>query len=325
MVPGATAVAPYVVLANHYNSGLLQIADRYPAVYAVVLILAALAAGMILEDLGSMLEIQCWDTLIERETRCHTSDWNKFLTLATKKDEETVGHRYLRTLTLRLKFELSFGLALVVLWFGLIWLDAVMLLWREQSVLLLSALALGAAAYALWESYRTAWALGGVRHLILFGEDCPLEPRPLEADGLRGRFDAALVLAAVLHVATGCVLAVAHLWPNQPLEHRTGLVTAALFALFGIVMGAARVWLRDDDDAVGRRRGIALRLSLATALFAVFVQTRALMSDRPASPVTLAILLLTSTVMLLFAKLLWAGIPGRVQRVVGWLKLRAGR
>lgn len=304
MVPGATAVAPYAVLANHYNPELVTFAHTFPSVYATALIVAALAAGMILEDFGSMIEVQIWDRLIERETRCHTSDWTAFLALAPRRDEEKVGHRYLRTLTLRLKFQLAFALALVFLWFGLAWLDAVKLLWRQQSVLLLSMLTLGAASYSLWESYRTAWALGGVRHVILTGADCGMEPRQAEVSRLARGFDYAVVVSSVVFIAFATMLGAFHLWPGSPLEHRGGLVTASLFGTFGVVMFLTTRWLR-DKDAIGRKRGVALRLSLSTALLGVFVVVRNFTGDRPASPIALVLAIVTAAAMLVFARAFW--------------------
>jgi len=310
MVPGAAAVAPFAVLANHYNPSLLAFAEKFPAVHATALILTALAAGMILEDLGGMIEAQLWDRLIEKETRCHASDWHQFLALAPKRDEETVGHRYLRTLTLRLKFELAFGLALVFLWFGLLWLDAVMLLWRHQYVLLLSALTLGASAYALWESYRTAWALGGVRRIIVANVQCKLEPRAPETARGSSIFGGVVLAFGVAFLIFSLSLAAFHLWPTSPIRHRGGLVTASLYCLFGLVLGLTWVWL-GEQEAKGRKRGVALRVSLATALLAVFMQIRSSSGERPVSLLGVGLALSASVSMFVFARLFWVGSSER--------------
>lgn len=132
VIPGATVVLPYVILINHYNPELQLFADKYPGLYLTLIGFAVLAAGFILENFGSLIELQIWDRLIERDTQLQTTDWHLFLCYAPEK--EAVGHRYLRKLTLHLKFELAFGLALIFMWFGLIWLDAAEGLWQRQSI-----------------------------------------------------------------------------------------------------------------------------------------------------------------------------------------------
>ena len=306
-IPGATAIAPYALLVLHYNPALTSFADRFPTLYATILVLAAIAAGMLLEDAGGIIEVSVWDGLIEQETGCHWAEWTAFLRMAPKRDEESVGHRYLRTLTLRLKFELSFGLALMLLWFGLLWLDAVRALWTEDSVLLLSLILLGTTAYSLWESYKTAWVLSQVRHVLVNKDEPKLQERPEETWKYRHLFNWFLLFAAILFGVTGIVIGALHLWPESPLEHRGGLVSAGMLILYAVAMLLGWRWLC-RAEARGRRRGMALRLSLACALLSWFAVLRTIYDDRPASYVVTWLSLAVAVAFFVFARKFWAGV-----------------
>jgi hypothetical protein len=309
LVPGVVALAPYALLLNHYQPGIVSFADHYGVVYVALYLFAALAAGFVLEDLGSHIEGEVWDELIQRETRCQESDWLAFLTLSPEANKEKVGHRYLRTIILRLKFELSFGLALILLWFGLLLLDATLLLWTEAAVSVLSIVVLCPAAYLLWESYRSSWVLANLRHLLLHGSACVLEKRKDDEGALAHWVNVTLIWSAAGHGIWGVLQLSLHLWPGSPLEHRAGLSSAALHVAFGVISGLTWLWMH-SDEAKGRRRGVCLRLGLATALFGFFLQLRDLSADRPTSLWMALVLGVLAAWYLRLAQRLWAGPPG---------------
>jgi len=113
LIPGAIALSTWIV-------GLLQ---RSPSLYALVnanhfetglvLLFLSVAVGQVLEDLGARVEVCCFDRMLRRRRgyENHMQEWFAYLRLAFK--AEPVGHRYLRTLVLRMKFELGTALALV--------------------------------------------------------------------------------------------------------------------------------------------------------------------------------------------------------------------
>jgi hypothetical protein len=131
VVPGASAVAPYVVLVHHYNPDFTHFGDRYPVLYVALVLFGVLAAGFVLEDIGARIEANIWDPLIERDTGSQMEDWHSLMLYSQV--PEPVGHRYMRTMTLRFKFELSFGLSLIAMWFGLLWIESTKILWEPRS------------------------------------------------------------------------------------------------------------------------------------------------------------------------------------------------
>lgn len=119
MIPGAMAISAWFV-------GLLQ---QFPSIYlltsanhaeaSVILVLASIAAGLMVEDIGSRIESRYFDKRIASKSEfCrHSDEWCDYLRLAFK--IEPVGQRYLRTIVLRFKFELGTAVALVSSAFGL--------------------------------------------------------------------------------------------------------------------------------------------------------------------------------------------------------------
>ena len=75
-----------------------------PTLAGVVLIVAVVFAGMVSENLGSRIE--CF--IDGKSSGCDDviSEWRDYLCLNFK-DGEPVGHRYLRTVVARMKFELA--------------------------------------------------------------------------------------------------------------------------------------------------------------------------------------------------------------------------
>lgn len=82
-----------------------------------IAVLTALAtvAGMFLEDLGSLLE-RGFDWVRQECGEDVNGEWGKYLKCAFK--AEPVGQRYIRTIVLRMKFELSMTSVMFVLLIG---------------------------------------------------------------------------------------------------------------------------------------------------------------------------------------------------------------
>ncbi|MDZ7618850.1 MAG: hypothetical protein U1E05_17740 [Patescibacteria group bacterium] len=116
MVPGVVAAAPFVAIACERFPSLKHLLDSPVAVSAIVLF-GGITAGMLIEDFGSTLEVWLWK-LFSRSKE-HDEDWKRYLQLKTK--DEIVGQRYLRTINLRLKFELAMVPSLICLTIGSNW------------------------------------------------------------------------------------------------------------------------------------------------------------------------------------------------------------
>lgn len=167
IIPGATAALPYFFILAHYFQSLHNFAQHHQAIALFLAFIVAVAFGLIIEDFGSLFEVQVLDRRLKKKDNRYMEDWYRYLRLAFQ--EEPIGHRYLRSLTLRLKFELNFGASLIVFWLGVMWLENVKSFlsarafwWTTVSIAL-------AVAYLLWESYNSSTNLGKVRREILKG------------------------------------------------------------------------------------------------------------------------------------------------------------
>jgi hypothetical protein len=304
-VPGAAAIAPYVLLLNHYQRSVEEFGRSSTGTYVAVIVLAALAVGLVLEDLGSRIEGLVWDALIEKETGCHSSDWWAFLYLAP--ETERIGHRYLRTITLRLKFELGFGLALIALWFGVVWLDSVELIWSYDAVVIMSAVVLGLASYLLWEAYGSVWLLARLRHLILCGEPCRMEARTEDPARKRNYYDRFLLVSSIGFGLWAIVLTFTAFASDRMIGRDSGFMSGVLFGCFSICELLAWWWIKTDADAVGRRRGLCLRFALAFSLLGLFVYVRMVIANPPLSIPSFSTAIAAAALHYGFARTFWSG------------------
>ena len=165
VVPGFVAASPYLLVANYYNPQILEFWQASPSAFIGILLIIVLAVGLILEDIGSRIEVNLWDQIIKRKQKTYSEDWDKYLKLYTKDD--IIGQRYLRTLLVRLKFELSMGPALFIALGGLIWFNIKCCIWTQSSCFWMSIAIAVAGAYLLWESYTGMKVLAKVRRLII--------------------------------------------------------------------------------------------------------------------------------------------------------------
>jgi hypothetical protein len=115
--------------------------------------------GLLCEEIGSHLE-EHFDRRRDRMNGTHKANWHKYLRLAFHL--EPVGQHYLRTVLLRLKFELgsmtACGFALLGIW----WLP---IHWKTR--LLWSGLALVLGAFLCYEAWASHQLLGEIREDLL--------------------------------------------------------------------------------------------------------------------------------------------------------------
>lgn len=110
VVPGFFATATMSIAAWQHFQTVPLLVDAHPGTAGVIMFLVILTAGLILEDVGARLE-RWFDTRlcnVDGYGR-HLDEWYDYLRLAL--DKEPIGHRYLRSLVLRLKFELGMTFA----------------------------------------------------------------------------------------------------------------------------------------------------------------------------------------------------------------------
>lgn len=116
LVPGVVAATPFTAMAFKRFPQLEPLLSSTLGMGALILFLGVLF-GMLMEDFGSRIEICLWRLFSGNEER--DKDWEMYLQLKTK--DEIIGQRYLKTVHMRLKFELSLIPALVVFGIGANW------------------------------------------------------------------------------------------------------------------------------------------------------------------------------------------------------------
>jgi uncharacterized membrane protein YidH (DUF202 family) len=105
LVPGFVAAAPWVGCV--FWPELQQVSTWANATLPVSLTLlgVTLVLGFVLEDVGSTIELLWADRRMKKKLNIPNSNWERYLGLTT--GTEIIGQRYLQTIRLRYKFELS--------------------------------------------------------------------------------------------------------------------------------------------------------------------------------------------------------------------------
>jgi hypothetical protein len=165
LIPGLVACLPWTLLAAHYFPAIEDYRDKHELVYLTIVGLIVIGIGFVLEDLGTELELLIDSRLIDGKHPDLYAVWYEYLAL--KFDIEPVGQRYLRTVLLRLKFELATAVAVIICYGGLVWLCIAkgLLSWVP-----LALLGLGFTALAIFlghQAYKGAEVLANVRRVLV--------------------------------------------------------------------------------------------------------------------------------------------------------------
>jgi hypothetical protein len=139
VVPGFYATASISISLLERFGSLRMLMDKYPGASTVIFLLVILAVGLTTEELGSRIEDH-FDNALKKCAgyESHRKEWFDYLRLAFNK--EPIGHRYLRSLVLRLKFELGMTVATIPFAFGAPWLP---IPWVWRSIVIAGSLGLG--------------------------------------------------------------------------------------------------------------------------------------------------------------------------------------
>ena len=125
IIPGLTGVFPFLIIfLNHYHFERDFLYKNLTLFIPLISILS-LIMGIVLENIGSYVEVKYYDEKNKKNEKIdpnYEDTWKKFLAL-NYGAHQPAGHRYLRNILLRMKFELSFGFALIFMAGGLIILD----------------------------------------------------------------------------------------------------------------------------------------------------------------------------------------------------------
>jgi len=178
IAPGATLVAPYTALLMHYQRDLIFFWHDNSGSVLLILAVFTVAAGLALEDIGAQIESRLWDTKLDAENGVHLATWHKYLLTTYELNREPIGQHYLRSVVLRLKFELGLSVALFGAWPGWLWLYLVTDRFSTYFFAPASVIWLASAGYVLRESFESSHTLGEVRHLLIHGTPAPKSTWP---------------------------------------------------------------------------------------------------------------------------------------------------
>jgi hypothetical protein len=159
VIPGTAATAPYIAGLAYRSPAIRAFVQDHELIFGTLCLLVVVAAGFVLEDVGSRIEKRAWLPL--QGDANEEGIWWEYLRTAFI--HEPVGQRYLRTIVLRLKFELSFGLSLIPMWLGFLWLNRQVEVIPGSLWCAFSILTFLLCAVLLFESYRSTVLLTRIR------------------------------------------------------------------------------------------------------------------------------------------------------------------
>jgi hypothetical protein len=161
VVPGFYAMSTVSIVGWQRIPGLPQLVDGHPGTTGIIMLLAFVTCGLIMEEFGSRIEIllDSWLAKVPGHEQ-HLTEWFDYLRLAFK--VEPVGQHYLRTLVLRLKFELGMAVASLPCAFGAVWLEF-RSFWRFAIVVF----AVITCVYFFLEAKSSVKTLSELRHEML--------------------------------------------------------------------------------------------------------------------------------------------------------------
>jgi hypothetical protein len=166
IIPGTVAIAPYAVLAVQHNAFVGNLFEHHDVTFAGLILFTAVAVGFILEDIGAQVEAKIIDRTHSDAAEAERVWW---LYLRTAFPCEPIGQRYLQTILLRFKFELSFGTSTVLALPGVFLLKVVDALpsWRVVGGIM--ALLVALCVYSLFEAVQSSRLLAKIRDHLTKG------------------------------------------------------------------------------------------------------------------------------------------------------------
>lgn len=168
LIPGLTALFPWMVLFMYNFPEEEAFLLAHPSLGISLASILGLIAGLLIENLGGHIEVRLYDKRNTKDDPTFPDIWKKFLQLSYP--QEPVGHRYIKNMLLRMKFELSFGIALLIMSGGLLFLDCghPIALSKCVKAICFYLLPIGLSLYLIfWEAMSTSKVLGQTRKLLV--------------------------------------------------------------------------------------------------------------------------------------------------------------
>lgn len=175
LIPGIFSATPFYLLFINSFDGAKEYLLKSDGICTTVLFIISLTMGLILEDFGAWVESgidSCnkkkYKTK-EESYRDTDQEWDDYLKLEIQNENEIVAQRYLRTILIRMKFELSFFISLLVMILGLFFLNLKITFLDSwiKFILICVILPLAIALYLLIEARDSSRLMIKTRKLIL--------------------------------------------------------------------------------------------------------------------------------------------------------------
>lgn len=165
--PGALAITPWVALLILANEKTHTLVAGYPGAAAFLYLIACIASGLLLENIGSHIETIHWQSLKAKDPAVD-NEWDTYLQLQL--GNEIIGQRYLREILFRAKFELSTAPALFFLATGILAIQYHSDPWTSCSVAVTAAIAFMASAWLYREARDSVELLSKIRRQVITGK-----------------------------------------------------------------------------------------------------------------------------------------------------------
>jgi hypothetical protein len=163
LVPGSIGISTWLIGLLWTFPSLKGLVSANHTESSLVVVLGVTFAGLVFEDFGSRIE-EWLDHRADNATNGeHIRNWFRYLRTSFVADP--IGRRYIRTLVLRLKFELGIAFSMLSAMLGIVWLVWLGLACRTAIPFLL--LAVGFCTWELVEAAATHKLLACTRAELL--------------------------------------------------------------------------------------------------------------------------------------------------------------
>jgi hypothetical protein len=171
VIPGLFSALPFFLLFINSHADVKEYFIKSEGICSAAIFIIALTFGLILEDLGSWVEDMIFDFYHRKyekeDKRDVNKEWDQYLTLEISDQTDVVAQRYLRTILIRMKFEYSFSISLVVMIIGLVFLNSKIHFLSDNFILICVVIPILLSGYLMWEAKNSTELLIKIRKLIL--------------------------------------------------------------------------------------------------------------------------------------------------------------
>lgn len=171
LVPGLVALTPFVLVVFHFYPATQAFAKETSGIATFVALLAALALGLLAQELGTWIEEKYVKSAVKKEDPQADENWNQYLRYTLP--ENLVAVSYITNLVLHLKFELNMAAALGLFWFGLCWFVALNPVVSIAAFWVSEVFVAFAIIFFAYQSAATGKVLARVRALLILGVGPP--------------------------------------------------------------------------------------------------------------------------------------------------------